>query len=237
MPRKDIEMRVLLAETNWNAMIAATGLTEAGMLVTRVNDGRELMDFADFGEQSAVVLDLDMPDLNALKLIAQLRRKDALMPIYALTENASWETRKKAYDMGADDVISGPVQPAMLAAKIKAAVRRTGGYASKELRVGALVLNTETISASIGTKTLQLTRKEYEILEMLMLHRECLVTREALMNHLYAWDDEPDARIINVYLSRIRQQIETCGGDPELVETVWGLGYRIAAQKTTRQAA
>ncbi|WP_321366279.1 response regulator transcription factor [uncultured Celeribacter sp.] len=230
-------MRVLLAETNWNAMTAAAGLTEAGFLVTRVNDGRELMDFADFGEQSAIVLDLDMPDINGFKVIEQLRRKDPLKPIYALTEKTDWASRKKAYDCGADDVISGPVHPAALAAQIKAAVRRAAGYSSAALQVGALCLDTEQTLAMLHGKALQLTRKEYEILEMLVLNRERLVTRETFMNHLYAWDDEPDARIINVYLSRIRQQIENCGGDPEMVETVWGLGYRITSDTMRRKAA
>ncbi|WP_460274247.1 response regulator transcription factor [Celeribacter sp. ULVN23_4] len=230
-------MRVLLAETNWNAMIAAVGLAEAGMLVTRVNDGRELMDFADFGEQNAIVLDLDMPDINPFNLIAQLRRKDPVMPIYALTERTDWESRKRAYDHGADDVLSGPVEADLLAARIKAAVRRSGGYASKALQVGELMINTETLTATHSGTPLQLTRKEYEILELLMLNRERLVTREMLMTHLYAWDDEPDARIINVYLSRIRQQIAACGGAPEIVETVWGLGYRITAGARLENAA
>lgn len=230
-------MRVLLAETNWNAMTAAVGLDEAGLLVTRVNDGRELMDFADFGEQNAIVLDLDVPDMNAFKLIESLRHRDPLMPIYALTTHEDWETRKRAYEAGADDVIAGPVKPAYLAAQIKAAVRRTAGYASKKLRVGGLELDTDFNVASINGAALQLTRKEYEILEMLVLNRERLVTRETFMNHLYAWDDEPDTRIINVYLSRIRQQIEQCGGEPDVVETVWGLGYRITSKEEASQAA
>ncbi|WP_417263898.1 response regulator transcription factor [Celeribacter sp.] len=230
-------MRVLLAETNWNAMTAAAGLCDAGFLVTRVNDGRELMDFADFGEQSAVVLDLDMPDINGFQLIEQLRRKDPLKPIYALTEQTDWACRKKAYDCGADDVISGPVHPAALAAQIKAAVRRTGGYSSAALQVGPLCLDTEQMIATMHGRALHLTRKEYEILEMLVLNRERLVTRETFMNHLYAWDDEPDARIINVYLSRIRQQIELCGGEAEMVETVWGLGYRITSDAAQKRVA
>ncbi|SFJ92896.1 response regulator transcription factor [Celeribacter neptunius] len=230
-------MRVLLAETNWNAMTAAAGLDDAGLLVTRVNDGRELMDFADFGEQNAIVLDLDVPDINAFKLIEQLRHRDPLMPIYALTAHDDWESRKRAYEAGADDVISGPVNPAFLAAQIKAAVRRTAGYASKSLQVGALTLDTDHNVATINGQELQLTRKEYEILEMLVLNRERLVTRETFMNHLYAWNDEPDTRIINVYLSRIRQQIELCGGEPDIVETVWGLGYRITARADAAQAA
>ncbi|MBU0644864.1 MAG: response regulator transcription factor [Alphaproteobacteria bacterium] len=230
-------MRVLLSETNWNSMAAAAGLVDAGLLVTRVNDGREMMDFAEFGEQSAIVLDLDMPDMDGCKLIEHMRQRNPLIPIYVLSETENWDVRKKAYAMGADDVIYGPVNAAALAAQIKAAVRRTAGYSSKDLTIGPLILDTHHGIATLNGRALHLTRKEYEILEMLSLHRERLVTREAFMNHLYAWDDEPDARIINVYLSRIRQQIDLSGGEPDMVQTVWGLGYRIVSEPAAQQAA
>ncbi|WP_417268730.1 response regulator transcription factor [Celeribacter sp.] len=223
-------MRVLLAETNWNAMTAGAGLSEAGLLVTRVNDGTELLEFAKFGEQSAIVFDLDIPDMDGHKLLSDLRDRHPLMPIYVLSQNEDWAARRKAYELGADVVMAGDVNPAYLAAQIKAAVRRASGYASAQLKVGPMVLDTVLNHANINGTALHLTRKEYEILELLVLNRERLVTREALMAHLYAWDDEPDARIINVYLSRIRQQIEASGGDANMLETVWGLGYRISAQ-------
>ncbi|WP_417241847.1 response regulator transcription factor [Celeribacter sp.] len=223
-------MRVLLAETNWNAMTAGAGLCEAGLLVTRVNNGTELLEFAKFGEQSAIVFDLDVPDMDGHKLLSDLRERHPLMPIYVLSQSEEWDARSRAYALGADVVMTGKVDPDYLAAQIKAAVRRTSGYSSALLQVGPMVLDTDLNRASIDGATLHLTRKEYEILEMLVLNRERLVTREAFMAHLYAWDDEPDARIINVYLSRIRQQIEVCGGDANMLETVWGLGYRISAQ-------
>lgn len=230
-------MRVLLAETNWNAMSAAVGLADAGMLVTRVNDGAEMLDFANFGEQSAMVFDLDIPDMSGFQLLADLRRDHPLMPIYVLCASDAWEVRKRAYELGADDVLTGAVDPVYLAAQIKAAVRRTHGYASADLEVGALSLDLDHNIARVNGKALHLTRKEYEILEMLVLQRERLVTREAFMNHLYAWDDEPDPRIINVYLSRIRQQIDAAGGDENMVETVWGLGYRITSRARVKHAA
>lgn len=221
-------MRVLISETNWNSMTAAAGLREAGFLVTSVNDGREMKDFAEFGEQNAVVMDLDMPDIKGLKLLDALRSRHPLMPIYVLCGQSDWNVRKEAYALGADNVIAGAVDPAMFAAQIRAAVRRVSGFSTSHLNMGVLDLNTDENIATINGKALQLTRKEYEILELLVLHRERLVTREAFMSHLYAWNDEPDARIINVYLSRIRQQIELCGGNSDVLETVWGLGYRIS---------
>ena len=230
-------MRVLISETNWNSMTAAAGLEEAGFLVTRVNDGRELTDFAEFGAQNAIVVDADLPDMDAIRLIEHLRERNPLTPIYLLMKDDDWKGRCAAYDAGVDDVLIAPVHPAALAAQIRAGVRRTSGYSSRTVSVGALVLDTDLNAAQIGGNTLQLTRKEYEILELLVLHRERLVTREVFMNHLYAWEDEPDARIINVYLSRIRHQIETCGGAPEMLETVWGLGYRISATAPEKQAA
>lgn len=222
-------MRVLLAETNWNSMTAATGLSQDGLLVTRVDTGAELLDFSRFGEQSAIVFDLDIGDMDGLALLSELRADHPKMPIFVLSASDAWDDRSKAYANGADVVISGAVDPLYLSARIKAAVRRSSGYATSSLCVGPLTINTKDNRATIDSAELQLTRKEYEILELLVLSRENLVTRETFMNHLYAWDDEPDGRIINVYLSRIRHQIETCGGDAEMLETVWGLGYRITA--------
>ncbi|MEM5469636.1 response regulator transcription factor [Celeribacter marinus] len=230
-------MRVLLAETNWNAMTAGAGLADTGLLVTRVNDGTELLEFAKFGEQSAIVFDLDIPDMDGHKLLADLRERHPLMPIYVLSHTEDWDARSRAYELGADVVLTGDVDPYFLAAQIKAAVRRTSGYSSALLNVGPMTLDTDLNRASIGGNTLHLTRKEYEILEMLVLNRDRLVTREAFMAHLYAWDDEPDARIINVYLSRIRQQIESCGGEADMLETVWGLGYRISEQARSQGVA
>lgn len=221
-------MRILLAETNWNSMALATGLTKAGMLVTRVNDGHELLDFAKFDAQSAIVFDFNMVGLKGTTLLSTLRNQHPHMPIYVLTEDAQWETRKKAFELGADDIFVGDRNIEVSAAQIMAAVRRAAGFSSSDITLGALTLDTLRNTASIGGAQLQLTRKEYEVLELLSLNSGTLVTREAFMNHLYAWDDEPDSRIINVYLSRVRQQIAACGGEADMLETVWGLGYRIS---------
>ena len=218
-------------------MALASGLTRAGLLVTRVNDGHELLDFAKFGEQSAIVFDFNMVGLKGTTLLAELRRRHPRMPIYVLTEDARWDTRKQAFELGADDVFVGDRNVDVAAAQIMAAVRRASGYSSSEISLGMLMLDTLKNTATIDGTELQLTRKEYEILELLALNRGTLVTREAFMNHLYAWDDEPDSRIINVYLSRIRHQIEICGGDAAMLETVWGLGYRLFEIKRAREVA
>lgn len=230
-------MRILLAETNWNSMALASGLTKAGLIVTRVDDGHELLDFAKFGAQSAIVFDLNMVGVKGTTLLKELRARHPRMPIYVLMENAHWDTQKLAFDLGADDVFVGDRNVNVAAAQIMAGVRRASGYSSAIISLGALTLDTLSNTASIDGTMMQLTRKEYEILELLALNRGALVTREAFMNHLYAWDDEPDSRIINVYLSRIRHQIEACGGDATTLETVWGLGYRIFEIEPTRQVA
>jgi two-component system cell cycle response regulator CtrA len=230
-------MRILLAETNWNSMAIASGFAKAGLLVTRVNDAHELLDFAKFGEQSAIVFDLNMVGMKGTTVLTELRARHPRMPIYVLTESAQWDARKEAFRLGADDVFVGDRNVNAVAAQIMAGVRRASGFSSSEISFGALALNTVNNTASVDGNMMQLTRKEYEILELLTLKHGSLVTRETLMNHLYAWTDEPDSRIINVYLSRIRHQIEICGGDPALLETVWGLGYRMAGIERVRKVA
>ncbi|MGH1331278.1 MAG: response regulator transcription factor [Paracoccaceae bacterium] len=220
-------MRILLADTTWTSATAAADLRAAGYFVTQVNDGAELLDFAKDGAQSAIVFDVDLPDQSGESALRKLRALHPHLPIFLLTKSAEWSAHQRLFDLGADDVIAGEFSSQELAARLRAAVRRSGGFALPQLPLGPLSIDTNAQIARINDVQLHLTRKEYEIVEMLALARDRMVSRDEIMSQLYAWEDEPSARIINVYLSRIRTQISAAGGNPDMVETVWGLGYRL----------
>lgn len=210
-------------------MSAARSLDTAGLLVTRVNTGEELLDFAEFGQQSAIVFDMDLPDMKGLELMRQLRDLCRVTPIFVLTSNDNWDHVSRIYDLGADAVLRDTGDARELVARIKSAVRRVNGHANGIVQIGDMTVDTQAQTVALGAVEMRLTRKEYEIVELLSLRRETLVSRDVLLNQLYAWDDEPDAKIINVYLCRIRNQIAISGGDPNMLETVWGMGYRLNA--------
>ncbi|MGC8202110.1 response regulator transcription factor [Aliiroseovarius sp. PTFE2010] len=232
-------MRILLAETSWHSATAAADLRKSGFLVTAVNDGSELMEFATDSAQSAIILEMNLPDMDGFDLVSKLRAADSKMPIFVLAEEGDWDFSKRLFELGADDVLVGKFSPAELAERVRAAVRRSGGYGTVTLQVGDLAVNTRDQSATFAGQPIKLTRKEYEIVEMLALNRDRMVSRDEIMAQLYAWEDEPAARILNVYLSRIRSQIAGAGGVPEVLQTVWGLGYRLhsSAEAASRTQA
>ena len=178
------------------------------------------------------LLDVDLPDLDPLKCLARLRQHHPVTPIFLIGAAADWPHRQAAFDRGADGVLEAGYDPALLAARIRAAVRRVEGHAQAAPAFGPLSVDTATCVARFDGTRLRLTRKEYEIVEMLVLRRGRLVSREAMLNQLYAWEDEPDARILNVYLSRIRSRVTAAGGDAGMLVTVWGLGYRLEHPET-----
>ncbi|MFT6452810.1 MAG: DNA-binding response OmpR family regulator [Halocynthiibacter sp.] len=230
-------MRILLADTTWTSATAAADLRTSGFFVTQVNDGAELLDFAKDGAQSAIIFDQDLPDEDGASILRKLRALHPQLPIFVLTSETEWSHRKHLFDLGADDVIVGEFSTQELSARVRAAVRRTGGFALPQLPLGALAIDTCTQTVSVEGNRLHLTRKEYEILEMLALSRDRMVSRDEIMSQLYAWEDEPSVRIINVYLSRIRAQIAAAGGNQDVVETVWGLGYRLNVNAQTGRIA
>lgn len=230
-------MRILLADTTWTSATAAADLRASGFFVTQVNDGVELLDFAKSGVQSAIIFDYDLPDQDGAGVLRKLRALHPKLPIFVLSQNANWPLRKRLFELGADDVIIGEFSTQELCARVYAAVRRSGGFAVPQLSLGALTIDTTAQKASINGAVLRLTRKEYEILEMLAFAHDRMVSRDEFMGQLYAWEDEPSARIINVYLSRIRSQIAAAGGDLDMIETVWGLGYRFNLDASLKRNA
>lgn len=227
-------MRILMSETTWHSATIATDLARAGFLLTRADTGAETLVYATDGAQSAILIDHDLPDMSAHHLLRRLRYLHPRMPLFVLIPaKMDWPDRKILFDHGADDLIPTALPAVELVARLRAAIRRAGGFAAPVLGLGALQIDTSDQSVTIHGRPLSLTRKEYEILEMLALARNRMISRDALMNQLYALSDEPGARILNVYLSRIRSAISAAGGDPAMVETIRGAGYLLR----TAQAA
>lgn len=218
-------MRVLLSDTNWATSTVAHELKQAGLYVTLAHNGEDLMEHAKAGEQDIILLDMDMPDMSVFDMLRGLSFL-AAAPVTVLTAKGDLDARLRAFGAGADDCVDVGTEPAELVARLIAVARRYVGFSSAELSLGSLSVNVFERRASVRGRPMHLSRLEYELVEMLVLRRGRLASRDQIMAQLYAWEDEPDARIIDVYICRIRSKIQELGGEPEMISTSVGRGYR-----------
>lgn len=153
-----------------------------------------------------------------------------------LAETSASLNKVKGFAAGADDVVSKPVDPQELVARIHAVVRRAKGFAQPHLTVGDLTLNLGLHEATVAGTPIHLTGKEYAILELLVLRKGMVVTKEAFLNHLYGGMDEPELKIIDVFICKLRKKLSlACGGD-NYIETVWGRGYVLRESEEVQAA-
>ncbi|MBF0121316.1 MAG: response regulator transcription factor [Desulfobacterales bacterium] len=223
-------MRVLLVDDDKKfCEVLKRGLEENSYAVDCVYNGEDGENFAESVEYDLVILDIMMPKKDGLEVCRYLRTKYINTPILMLTGKDTVDDRVKGLDAGADDYIVKPFAFNELLARVRALLRREGMSKTSTLKVGNLVLNTITREVFWKEKLIDLTTKEYIILEYLMRHPNAIVTRAMIENH--SWDFEFDSmsNLVDVYIRRIRQKI-----DPEegkvLIQTIRGTGYRIKAK-------
>lgn len=169
-----------------------------------------------------IVLDLQLPDMSGLEVIAQLRREQIDTPIIVLSGNGFVAVKVKALGFGADDYMVKPFHKDELVARIQAVVRRSRSRVSHFITTGPIVVFLDDRVAFLGEEKLRLTKMEYEILELLSLRKGTILTHELLMNHLYQGHDVPGSKIIDVYICKLRKKLGPAG---RCLETVWGSGY------------
>ena len=208
-------MRILLTDTTWNMAILARELRAAGFFVTDAADGAELMEYVRSGQQDAVLIDPDLPDGEALDLVRRVRALDRHIPICIFAREVEDGYLARALTQGADDVIRWPDHGTEeIMARLRAYIRRAAGFSTAEVEVGGLVLDLERQEVRYGEMPVRLTRLEYELIETMALRNGALISREEIMLQLYAWQDEPDAKIIDVYICRLRAKMAAGRGRP-----------------------
>ena len=202
----------------------ARGLREAGFAVDATGDGEEGFWFADSSDYDVIVLDIMLPSMDGLSILERLRGKQNPTHILLLTAKDTLADRVTGLERGADDYLVKPFAFAELLARIQALVRRKYGTKSPIISVGNLVMDTQARSVRRGRRTLELTRREYRLLEYLALRRNQVVTREEIWEHLYDCNAEPGSNVIDVYIGVLRKKLES-GGMARLIHTRRGLGY------------
>jgi len=221
----EMRMRVLLVEDD---LTAARGVSlmikSGGAIVDQVDTGEEALELVRHYDYDIVVLDLMLPDMEGYEVVRHMRAARIETPVLILSGLSRPQAKVKGLGLGADDFITKPFDKGELIARMQAVVRRSKGFSQPTLRVGSLTLNLDSREVTIEGKTVHLTGKEYAILELLVLRKGMVLTKEAFLNHLYGGMDEPEMKIIDVFICKLRKKLAHAGAD-NLIGTIWGRGY------------
>lgn len=222
---RNIKMKILLAEDEIDLNnIVTKYLKKNGYSVESVFNGEEALDYLEYDEYDLIILDIMMPKINGFEVIKKLRGKGNHTPILLLTARNSSEDKVKGLDLGADDYIVKPFDFNELTARIRTIVRRRYGNSSNELSIGDLVLDTSKKMVTRAGKAIELTGKEYSILEYLMQSKNRILSREQIKTHVWDYDYEGDSNIIDVLIKNIRKKIHVEDGK-QIIYTKRGIGY------------
>ena len=219
-------MRVLLIEDDTNLAKSITLMLEAeGFNVYSTDLGEEGIDLGKLYDYDIIMLDLNLPDMHGYEVLKKLRTSKVETPILILSGMSEPDKKVKGLGFGADDYLTKPFDRDELVARIHAIVRRSKGHAQSVIRTGKLTINLDTKSVEVEGQRLHLTGKEYAMLELLSLRKGTTLTKEMFLNHLYGGMDEPELKIIDVFICKLRKKLALATGGDNYIETVWGRGY------------
>ena len=218
-------MRVLLVEDDADAARGVSLLLKsAGTVVDVAEAGEEALELTRHYDYDIVILDLMLPDMEGYEVVRRMRAARMETPVLILSGLSRPQAKVKGLALGADDFITKPYDRSELVARIQAVVRRSKGFSQPSLRVGELQLNLDSHEVFVNGTEVALTGKEYAILELLALRKGMILTKEAFLNHLYGGMDEPEIKIIDVFICKLRKKLKSAGAG-NLIGTVWGRGY------------
>jgi two-component system, cell cycle response regulator CtrA len=225
-------MRVLIIEDDLNVAHEVSLLLKTiGDITDQVQTGEEGLDLVRHYDYDLVILDLMLPDIEGFQVIRRMRIARVETPVIIVSALCRPQAIVKALSLGADDFLAKPCDTSELIARVQAVVRRTKGFSQPALRVGPLTLNLDSRDVTVDGTPIHLTAREYSILELLMLRKGMVLTKEAFLNHLYGGADEPEIKIIDVFICKLRKKLIKAGAG-SLIGTIWGRGYIIREPRT-----
>jgi len=231
-------MRVLLIEDDM-AMSRGieTMLSSDGFNVYSTDLGEEGLDLGKLYDYDIILLDLNLPDMHGYDVLKKLRLSKVSTPVLILSSMMDVGDIVKGLGFGADDYLTKPFKREELVARVHAIVRRSKGHAQSIIRTGKLVVNLDTKSVEVDAQRIHLTGKEYAMLELLSLRKGTTLTKEMFLNHLYGGMDEPELKIIDVFICKLRKKLAAATGGQHYIETVWGRGYVLRDPEEAEAAA
>ncbi|ALN71876.1 response regulator transcription factor [Aureimonas sp. AU20] len=220
-------MRVLVAEDDRRiAETLGVALSAAGFVVERAGDGEDAWFRGDSETFDAVILDLGLPTLDGLTILKRWRRGGRTMPVLILTARGQWDERVEGIEAGADDYVVKPFRMEEVVARVRAIVRRAGGYASSRMEIGALVLDTRLMQVARHGVPVPLTPQEYRLLAFMAHRRGQVVSPLEITEHLYGQDFERDSNAIEVLVGRLRKRLGA-----GIIVTRRGFGYLLGSDE------
>jgi two-component system cell cycle response regulator CtrA len=231
-------MRVLLVEDDpATSRSIELMLTHASLNVYATDLGEEGIDLAKLYDYDLILLDLNLPDMNGHEVLRQLRLARVETPILILSGDDATESKIKGFGFGADDYLTKPFHREELIARIHAIIRRSKGHAQSMIRTGRICVNLDAKTVDVAGTPVHLTGKEYQMLELLSLRKGTTLTKEMFLNHLYGGMDEPELKIIDVFICKLRKKLAVATGGESHIETVWGRGYVLRDPEPVSQAS
>ncbi len=218
-------MRVLLIEDDTATAKAIELMLKSEDYVCDSTDlGEDGLDIGKLYDYDLIILDLMLPDMDGLEVLRRMRTAKVQTPILILSGLSQSDDKVKALTAGADDYLTKPFDKDELVARLQAIVRRANGHSESVIRTGGLSINLDTGTVTVDGQLVYLTRREYSILELLALRKGSTLTKEMILNHLYGGMDEPEIKIIDVFICKLRRKLSSAGSK-NCIETVWGRGY------------
>jgi two-component system, cell cycle response regulator CtrA len=219
-------MRVLLIEDDRSiAQSIELMLKSESFNVYSTDLGEEGVDLGKLYDYDIILLDLNLPDMSGFDVLRSLRLSRVNTPILILSGLTGTDDKVKCLGFGADDYLTKPFHKTELIARIQAIVRRSRGHAQSVVQIGDLTVNVDAKTVHVDKAQVHLTGREYQMLELLSLRRGTTITKEVFLSHLYGGMDEPEIKIIDVFICKIRKKLAGASNGKDYIETVWGRGY------------
>ena len=226
LPNRVFEMRVLLVEDDPTpSKSIEMMLSSAGMVLDTTDLGEDGLEIGKLYDYDIIVLDLMLPDIDGYEVLRRLRAAKVETPVLILSGLTESEQKVKGLGTGADDYLTKPFNKNELVARIHAIVRRSKGHSESIIRTGKLSVNLDGRTVEVDDKPVHLTGKEYGIMELLSLRKGTTLTKEMFLNHLYNGMDEPELKIIDVFVCKLRKKLAAVSDEEVYIHTVWGRGY------------
>jgi len=221
-------MRVLLIEDDSStARSIELALAAEGIICDTAEVGEEGVEIGRIYDYDIILLDLMLPDIDGYQVLLRLRSAKVKTPILILSGLSSVDQKVRGLGFGADDYLTKPFNKDELIARIQAIVRRSKGHSESVVRFDKVAINLDTRHVEVNGIQVHLTNKEYAILELLAMSKGSVLTKEMFLNHLYSSMDEPEIKIIDVFVCKLRKKLADASGGVNYIETVWGRGYML----------
>ncbi len=219
-------MRILLIEDDPSTAESIELMLKKADLNTYVTDsGEEGIELAKLYDYDLIILDLTLPDIDGYEVLRKLRVSRIETPTLILSGADGADSKIKGFGCGADDYLTKPFNREELVARIHAIVRRSKGHAQSIIHTGKIAVNLDAKTVEANNHPVHLTGKEYQMLELLSLRKGSTLTKEMFLNHLYGGMDEPEVKIIDVFICKLRKKLALATDGANYIETVWGRGY------------